>query len=145
MSVTIDLYPAERRAVTRGRYLLRNLTPRPITEIHVRLLYDDLELTSAAITDARLVVDDGEFDYRIFRLDAAMRPGEERVLTFETRRWHRGFRNGAPNTRLVENGTFLDNHELTPVIGRERQSRARRMRFEQNSTRRFRCRLRSME
>jgi aminopeptidase N len=46
-----------------------------------------------------------------------MPPDGERILTFETRRWHRGFRNGAPNTRLVENGTFLDNYELTPVVG----------------------------
>ena len=121
MTVAIDLYPGERRAVTRGRYLLRNLTSQPITEIHVRLLYDDLELISAGIAGARLVVDDGEFQYRIYRLDSAMRPGEERVLTFETRRWHRGFRNGPPNTRLVENGTFLDNHELTPVIGMSRE------------------------
>lgn len=120
MTVSIDLYPEERRAVTRGRYLLRNLTPRPITEIHVRLLYDDLELTRAAIAGARQVLDDGELDYHIFRLDSPMRPGEERVLTFETRRWHRGFRNGDPNTRLVENGTFLNKHELTPVLGMSR-------------------------
>jgi ABC-type transport system involved in multi-copper enzyme maturation permease subunit len=120
MTVAIDLYPGERRAVTRGRYLLRNLTPQPITEVHVRLLHDDLELTRSRIAGGRLIVDDGEFDYRIFRLDAPMRPGEERVLTFETRRWHRGFRNGPPNTRLVENGTFLENHELTPVIGMSR-------------------------
>jgi ABC-2 type transport system permease protein len=117
MTATIDLYPEERRAVTKGYYLLRNLTSRPITDIHVRLLYDDLELISAAIPGARVVLNDGEFNYRIFHLDSAMRPGDERVLTFETQRWHRGFRNGAPNTRLVENGTFLDNHELTPVIG----------------------------
>ena len=116
-TLTIDLYPEERRAVTRGRYLLRNLTSKPITEIHVRLLEDDLELQSATIAGARLVSDDREFDYRIYRLNAPMPQGEERVLTFETRRWHRGFRNGAPNTRLIENGTFLANNELTPVIG----------------------------
>jgi aminopeptidase N len=119
--VAIDLYPGERRAVARGRSLLRTLTPRPITDVHVRLLEDDLELTRAGIAGARLVLDDGEFDYRIYRLDSPMRPGEERVLTFETRRRHRGFRNGPPNTRLVENGTFLDNHELTPVIGMGRE------------------------
>jgi hypothetical protein len=117
MTVSIDLYPQERKATTRGRYLLRNPTSHPITDIHVRLLYDDLELISAGIAGARLTVDDGEFAYRIFRLDSPMQPGQERVLTFETRRWHRGFRNGPPNTRLVENGTFLDNHELTPVVG----------------------------
>ena len=121
MTLTIDLHPEQLRVMTRGQYLLRNETTRPIADIHVRLLDDDLELTSASIAGARLVVDDAEFRYRIFRLDSAMQPGEERVLAFETRRWHRGFRNGAPNTRLVENGTFLATSELTPVIGMSHQ------------------------
>ena len=120
MTLAIDLYPAERRAVTKGRYVLRNTTSQPVTDIHVRLTDDDLELTSAQISDARLILDDREFDYRIYRLAAPMRPGEERVLAFETRRWHRGFRNGPPDTRLVENGTFLDNNRLTPIIGMSR-------------------------
>jgi ABC-type transport system involved in multi-copper enzyme maturation permease subunit len=116
MNLSIDLYPEERRAVTKGRYVLRNETSLPITDIHVRVLNDDLDLVSAAIAGARLTVDDTEFNYRIYHLDSAMRPGEERVMTFETRRWHRGFRNGPPNTRLIENGTFLTTYELTPVI-----------------------------
>ena len=121
MTVSIDLYPEELRAVTKGRYLLRNESAQSITDIHVRLMHDDLELTSAGISGARLVVDDGELDYRIYRLDSPMRPGEQRALNFETRRWHRGFRNGPPNTRLVENGTFLNKDELTPVIGMSRE------------------------
>ena len=117
MNLSIDLYPEERRAVTKGRYVLRNGTSQPITDIHVRVLNDDLDVVSAAIAGARLTVDDSEFNYRIYHLDSAMKPGEKRVMTFETRRWHRGFRNGAPNTRLIENGTFLTTYELTPVIG----------------------------
>ncbi|MES2521932.1 MAG: ABC transporter permease subunit [Gemmatimonadota bacterium] len=117
MAVSVDLYPEELRAVTKGRFLLRNLTAKPIDDIHVRLANDDLELISAAIAGARVVVDDREHAYRIFRLDSTMQPGAERVLTFETRRWHRGFRNGPPNTRLVENGTFLNKEEITPIIG----------------------------
>ncbi len=121
ITVNIDLYPGERRAVTKGRYLLRNLTSQPINDIHVRLVDDELELKSAAIIGARLEEDDRAFGYRIFHLDSTMRPGEERVLTFETQRWQRGFRNGEPSTRLIENGTFLDNNELTPVIGMSHQ------------------------
>jgi ABC-type transport system involved in multi-copper enzyme maturation permease subunit len=120
MTVSIDLYPGERRAETKGRYLLRNTTAQPINEVHVRLVDDDLELKSAVLSGARLVSDDPEFDYRIYRFDTPMRPGEERVLTFATERWQRGFRNGAPNTRLVENGTFLNEDELTPAIGMTR-------------------------
>jgi ABC-type transport system involved in multi-copper enzyme maturation permease subunit len=121
MTASIDLYPEERRAVTRGRYLLRNLTQQPVTEVHVRLHDDELELTGAEIAGARLVLDDREHDYRIFRLGSPMRPGEERVMTFATRRWHRGFRNGAPSTGLIENGTFLGKNQLTPAIGMSRE------------------------
>ena len=121
MRLTVDLYPEELRAVTKGRYVLRNLTTQPITDIHVRLLEDDLELTLAVISGAQLVSDDRELNYQIYRLRSPMQPGDERELVFETQRWHRGFRNGPPNTRLVENGTFLSKDELTPVIGMTRE------------------------
>jgi ABC-2 type transport system permease protein len=117
LALNVELHPEERRAVTRGRYLLRNLTSQPISDIHVRLLDEDLELTSAEVTGAQLIVHDPEFKYRIYRLDEPMEAGDERLMTFETRRWHRGFRNMHPNTRLVENGTFLDRNELAPAIG----------------------------
>lgn len=117
MVVSVDLYPEERRAEINGRYVLRNTTSQPVADIHVRLGDSDLQLVKASIAGAQLAVDDTEFDYRIYHLDVPMQPGEERVLTFQTRRWHRGFRNGAPSTRLVENGTFLTNFELTPVVG----------------------------
>ena len=121
MRLVIDLYPEELRAVTKGRYVLRNLTAVPIRDIHVRLLEDDFELTMSGISGARLVTDDRELNYQIYRLNSPMLPGEERELLFETLRWHRGFRNGPPNTRLVENGTYLSKDELTPVIGMTRE------------------------
>jgi hypothetical protein len=117
MVVNIDLYPEELRAEIKGRYQLHNFTSQPVSDIHVRLEYEDLELRSASISGGTLTMDDADLDYRIYHLDSPMQPGEDRVLTFETRRWHRGFRNGPPNTRLIENGTFLTNYELTPIIG----------------------------
>lgn len=117
LTLDIALYPEERQAVTKGRYQLRNLTALPIREIHVRLLGDDLELVGATIDSARLIVSDTKHDYHIYHLDQPMRPGEERILTFETRLWLRGFRNQPTNTRLVENGTFLNESQITPRIG----------------------------
>ena len=116
----VDLYPDELKAVTKGRYVLRNLTSQPITDIHVRLLDDDLELIMSGMSGAQLVTDDRELNYQIYRLKVPMNPGDERELLFETMRWHRGFRNGAPNTGLVANGTFLNDSDLTPVIGMSR-------------------------
>lgn len=117
MELDIALYPEDRRAVTKGRYLLRNETTQPIPEIHVRLVEPDLELVSATVEGARLILDDAKHHYRIYRLDRPMLPGEERALTCETRLWPRGFRNGSPNTRIVENGTFLGEAQLMPIIG----------------------------
>jgi hypothetical protein len=54
-------------------------------------------------------------------------------LAFETRRWQRGFRNGTNDTRLVGNGTFLNNFEIAPAIGMDRfillQDRAKRRKY----------------
>jgi ABC-2 type transport system permease protein len=118
LTLDISIHPEERRAVTKGHYLLRNRTAQPIRDLHLRLIDEGgLELTSAAVDGARLILDDRQYKHRIYRLDRPMQPGDERRLTFETRRWNRGFRNGKQETMLVENGTFLKEGELMPVLG----------------------------
>jgi aminopeptidase N len=49
-----------------------------------------------------------------------MMPGETRAFNFRTQRWQRGFRNSGYDTRLVRNGTFLNNFEFAPTIGMNR-------------------------
>lgn len=123
LKLDIDLYPDERRVVTKGRYLLSNRTTEPISEFHVRLLEPaTFDLKKVNIDDARIVLSDTRYDYRIYRLDKPMQPGEQRVLTFETERWHRGFRNGTPLTGIVPNGTFLTENQLMPALGMTRES-----------------------
>lgn len=117
-TLDIALDPQERRAVTRGRYLLRNLTTQPITDLHVSLpVKDGLELTSFTLADARLILNEEKYNYRIYRLARPMQPNDALLMTFETRRWHRGFRNGSQNTMILENGTLLTEEELIPILG----------------------------
>ncbi len=113
----VDLYPAERRAVARGRFRLTNLTAAPVADVHVRVLGDDLLLTRVRLAGARTTLDDAAYGYRIFHLDRPMEPGGSRDLVFETRLQPRGFLNGWPSTALVENGTFLNETQLTPRVG----------------------------
>jgi ABC-2 type transport system permease protein len=113
----IDLYPRETRAVIHGSYVLTNLTRAAIAEIHVRTPSRQLELLDLTVPGARLKSDDKIFGYRIYALDRPMAPGETRGLSFVTRRWQRGFRNEGNDTRLVANGTFLNNFEIMPTIG----------------------------
>jgi ABC-2 type transport system permease protein len=131
--LNVALYPSETRALVKGSYVLTNLTGTPIREVHVRMPGRDLELLGLAFPGAKLRSDDKEFGYRIYALDAPMQPGETRSLAFETRRWQRGFRNGTNDTRLVHNGTFLDNMEIAPAIGMDRmtllQDRSKRRKY----------------
>ncbi len=117
VKLAVALYPEERRATVKGAYLLKNLEDRPIADVHVLLLDRDLKLAAVAVAGARLTFKDEEHGYRVFRLDRPMAPGETRLMTFISQRWHRGFPNGKPNTSIVDNGTFLSNEELLPVIG----------------------------
>ena len=120
VKLDVALYPSETRAVTRGRYLLRNATSRPIRDVHVRETDVETDLVRLGLEGGRLVSEDEPFGYRIFRLERPMAPGETRVLTFETQRHARGFRNSGGDTRLVPNGTFLNSSALAPAIGMDR-------------------------
>jgi ABC-2 type transport system permease protein len=117
-TLDIALDPHERRAVTRGRYLVRNLTARPIADLYVSLpATEGLELTSVTVAGARQILNDEKYNHRILKLARPMQPNDTLLLDFETRRWHRGFRNGKQDTRIVENGTLLTEEELIPVLG----------------------------
>ena len=120
MMLDVALYPDERRATAKGLYRLRNETASPIREVHIRVFGDDLDLVTATMPDARVALHDSRFGYRIFRLDQPMLPGDQRFLSFATVIQLRGFRNEPTNTRLVANGTFLNEVQLTPRLGAAR-------------------------
>jgi len=134
ISVTLDvqLYPAEARAVTTGRYRIQNRTDAPIAVLHLsypeRLVLDRVKLTRATLERAW-----PEEHYRIYKLSPAMQPGEVRELEFATTLAERGFPNAAPLTRIVANGSFLDSTEITPTIGVSRdgllKDRAKRRKY----------------
>src|SRR5699024_7271238 len=46
-----------------------------------------------------------------------MQPGEKRNMSFITERSQRGFKNRGNDIRVVDNGTFVDSSEFTPVLG----------------------------
>ncbi|MBD3753194.1 MAG: aminopeptidase, partial [Micrococcales bacterium] len=62
-----------------------------------------------------------EFEYRIYRFATPMQPGERRTVTFETVLEQRGFKASGNTTRLVDNGSFVNNFEFAPMVGMSRQ------------------------
>jgi ABC-type Na+ efflux pump permease subunit len=146
ITLDVDVYPDEPRVVTRGRYIVENKTAAPLEEIHLswprgheqRLFLGpwviaDLDMQSLEVDGARMTREYPDFHYRIFTFDRPLEPGQKTEVRFQTLRQQRGFRNTNNETRVVANGTFLDNWQLAPMIGMSRfmvlQDRAVRRRY----------------
>ena len=89
-----------------------------------------LQLT---LTGASQVKTFDRFNYRIFTFDKPLQPGERATLAFHTVMAQRGFKNSGNTTRLVDNGSFVNNFEFAPIIGMDRsrllQDRAKRRKY----------------
>ena len=119
LDVSID--PQAARVVTRGVYILENRSSAPLREIHVRFMRD-LVMRSLSIEGARPKITFDRFNYRIFTFDSPMAPGERRKMAFETVLAQKGFRNERNLTSVVDNGTFLNDRDIAPVLGMDRQN-----------------------
>jgi hypothetical protein len=118
VTLAVDLYPKEGRADIRGSYALENRSGAPLAEVHISLPRD-LEVQRIGVAGATLARELPRFNYRIYRFAQPLAPGARATLDFRLRRARHGFRHRAIDTRLVENGTFLDNSEIAPTLGPE--------------------------
>jgi len=132
VTLEVDLYPDEPRAVTRGSYVVQNRTGKPLEHVHVRWI-KPLQMTRLEVEGARLENEHVDQNYRIYRFEHPLAPLEKRTIRFETLREQRGFRNSDNERRIVDNGTFLDNTEIAPILGMDRngvlQDRAKRRKY----------------
>jgi ABC-type transport system involved in multi-copper enzyme maturation permease subunit len=121
VTMRVDLYPDQTRMDASGSYIFVNDTDAPIERLHVRLPDPNIESLQVDVADAALAMNDEDFHYRIYEFDEPLQPGERGALTFATQRWQKALRANGDDTRLVQNGTFLNNAEIAPQIGMERQ------------------------
>ena len=116
---TIDLYPEEKRAVTHAMVTIRNETDKPVAE----MLLDADGLTDYSVTDGGVPVPvsypltyaRGLFswfraardtaDFRLYRLEKPLAPGDSTVLEVRSVVCHRGFENGMYAPNMLDNGT----------------------------------------
>jgi ABC-2 type transport system permease protein len=120
VKLDIQIWPHAPRIVTSGSYVIQNRTQAPIGVLHVRFARD-LAVNSLAIDGARLQTDFPGDNYRIYRFDTPMQPGETRTLHFETTFAQHGFRNSGDILEIMDNGTFVNSFDLAPFIGMDRQ------------------------
>lgn len=133
VTLAVDIFPEERRMEASGTYRMVNDTGAPVEVLHVRLTDPETELLSVDIPGATLERDDETYQHRIYRFAEPLVPGAEATLSFTSRRWHKAFTTSGYGTRLVENGTFLNNAEFAPQLGMDRNGlltdRATRRRY----------------
>lgn len=119
--LNVDLHPAERRMTTTGEYRFVNDTGAPLRDLHVRFPDRQSKLAALEVPGAQLAMEDKAFDYRIYRFPTPLAPGATGTVKFTVTRATRGLSANNADTRLVGNGTFLNNFEIAPAIGMDRQ------------------------
>lgn len=115
-----DLYPNEKRAEFAGEYSLINNNDAPLETIHVRFFDPGIKDAEINVPNATLEMADEDDQYYIYRFDTPLAVNETMKMTFKTTRHQKGFRADGNDSRLVKNGTFLNNGEFVPLIGMDR-------------------------
>ncbi|GAM96602.1 membrane protein [alpha proteobacterium U9-1i] len=125
VTLRVDLYPSEHRAEAQGAYQIENRTGAPLTQIHL-LWPQDLELVNVEIDGATVERDFADetpsFPFQIWTLSQPMQPGERREIRFSTRYGYEGFRNSNVLTQINDNGSFINDRALAPLMGFDRGS-----------------------
>jgi ABC-type transport system involved in multi-copper enzyme maturation permease subunit len=115
VTVDVDLHPETQSLLAEGRYRVRNPHDRPVRTLYVTVT-DDRALVMLDLGGAELVKHDKPMGLRVYRLARPMAPGEEREFRFKLDLHPHGITSGAPDTRIVDNGTFF-NSRLFPSFG----------------------------
>ncbi|MGA1342651.1 MAG: ABC transporter permease, partial [Hyphomonas sp.] len=132
VTLDVDLRPRTRTATTRGSYEIVNRTGAPLERMIV-VWPQDLTVEAFDPGAAKVEQEWPEFGATLWAFDQPMRPGETRTVSFSARFGRPGFTNSSGQWRVIGNGTFIDNFELTPVLGVSEgawlNDRARRRKF----------------
>lgn len=122
VSLEVELYPSKRSYDIKGSYILKNTSNAPIHEIHIQKLIashvvlKDINFEGGAEADTKY----SEFDYTIYRLSKPLEVNATVTMHFRQTYIPKGFKEGRPDTRMVYNGTFIDNTVL-PTLGYNRK------------------------
>lgn len=116
VKLNIELQPRDRMATTKGSYVIENKNAAPLTQILVQ--WPSIKgIETVDIPGARKTEEWRDYNVQMWTLATPMQPGEKKTVSFVTKYGRPGFTNNTGQTRIVENGTFINNFELTPGFG----------------------------
>lgn len=118
VKINVDLFPMERSLHAAGTYVLLNKTNKTIDSIHV-LMSDGLTVNSLAFNrGSKMVMNDTEFQYRIYKLEQPLGAGDSLTMSFNLDKTNHGFQYDFSDLSTpLYNGTFINNTDFMPSIG----------------------------
>lgn len=118
VKLDVNLRPKDRQADVVGNYVIENQHQEPLTHMIAALPQrSTVAMAEISVPDAQVDKAWPAYNVTLYRFTRPLAPGERRVVEFKTTYGRLGFSNSGGQTRLVANGTFLDNSEFTPVLG----------------------------
>ena len=113
---TIDIFPKERRMVAKGDIILKNNKTQPIDSIFISFPNPNVEY-HLNLDNATTVLYDKPHGFAIYKLNKPLDVGDSMSTQFETTYAAHGFENEVGFTKVVENGTFFNNIDISPILG----------------------------
>ena len=122
VNLKLELYPSTRDYTVEGYYILKNTSTEDIASIHIqKLLEGNITINSLSFEGEATQDNQYEkFDYSIFNLNKALKPGDSIKMYFKQSFMTKGFESGSSNVNINKNGTFFSNSDL-PTIGYTRK------------------------
>lgn len=116
----IDLHPENRSVIVNGIFQTRNIYRHNIDTLWVNLP----EYGRFTLENPRLkpLLDDSIHHFRMYRFEPSLAPGDSLTLTFTTSFKPKGFENEVTWSRVVQNGTFIENTQVIPIFGYQEQN-----------------------
>ena len=116
LDVDVDIYPEERRLESRGRFIMKNRSDAALDSLHFSI-EQELDVNTLIVPDSTILEQNEKFGYYRYQLNTPLQPGETIMVGFDLTMASPGFTNSGSNTRLLYNGTFVDNTQMMPTIG----------------------------
>ena len=116
VDINVDIYPQQRKMLATANVLFTNNSDQAIERFLVSAPDHTVDwrvkIVGGSITEQL-----ADYDSAWFEFTQPLMPGEVRKGEISVERNHQGFRDSGTDTKLVANGTFIDNRRLLPYFG----------------------------
>ncbi len=116
VKANVDIFPYEAKVKAKIYYKLRNKSKQPIQDIFLNIP-QNLKPSFEWSVSAKKTISDTHLGVILYSFNKEIAPEECVEFTYQVEINKSSFPNGAPDTNVVQNGTFFTNETYFPWIG----------------------------